>query len=77
VVPLILVDANILIYAGMSVLPQHRAAAEWLDHQLSGLDRVGLPWSSLLGFLRVTTNPRVFRNPPSIPGSTSDELARV
>jgi toxin-antitoxin system PIN domain toxin len=62
---LILVDANILIYAGMSVLPQHRAAAEWLDDQLSGLDRVGLPWSSLVGFLRVATNPRVFRNPPS------------
>jgi toxin-antitoxin system PIN domain toxin len=63
---LILVDANILIYAGMDVLPQHQAAGEWLDGQLSGSSRVGLPWPSLLGFLRVVTNPRVFRNPPSI-----------
>jgi uncharacterized protein len=65
VVALILVDVNILIYAAMDVLPQHRAAAEWLDGQLSGVTRVGLPWPSLLGFLRVVTNPRVFRNPPS------------
>jgi len=57
---LILVDTNILIYAGMNVLPQHQAAGEWLDGQLSGSSRV------LLGFLRVVTNPRVFRNPPSI-----------
>jgi len=62
---LILVDANILIYAGMRVLPQHLAASEWLDRQLNGVGRVGLPWPSLLGFLRVVTNPRVFANPPS------------
>ena len=60
-----LVDANILVYAGMRVLPQHRAASEWLDRQLTGVSRVGLPWPSLLGFLRVVTNPRVFANPPS------------
>jgi len=27
---------------------------------------VGLPWSSLLAFLRVVTNPRVFARPESI-----------
>jgi uncharacterized protein len=63
---LILVDANILVYAGMRALPQHRAAREWLDRQLIGAGRVGLPWPSLLGFLRMVTNPRVFANPPSI-----------
>jgi toxin-antitoxin system PIN domain toxin len=62
---LILVDANILVYAAMRVLPQHGTASEWLNRQLSGLSRVGLPWPSLLGFLRVVTNPRVFANPPS------------
>jgi hypothetical protein len=33
---------------------------DWLDGQIDGDDRVGLPWSSLLGFLRIATNPRAF-----------------
>ncbi|MBO0689808.1 MAG: PIN domain-containing protein, partial [Candidatus Dormibacteraeota bacterium] len=28
--------------------------------------RVGLPWESLLGFVRLVTNPRVFPRPESI-----------
>jgi hypothetical protein len=62
----ILVDANILVYAHVRVLPQHRPARDWLDAQLSGTSRVGLPWPSLLGFLRLTTNPRVFHRPESM-----------
>jgi toxin-antitoxin system PIN domain toxin len=63
---LILIDTNLLIYASFSVLPQYQAAQEWLDKQLSGPTRVGIPWSSLLGFLRVGTNPRVFAQPASM-----------
>ena len=62
---MILIDANILIYAKMPVLPQYEAASNWFSRQLSGSSRVGLPWPSLLGFLRVVTNPRVFASPPS------------
>jgi uncharacterized protein len=50
---LILIDANILIYAASSSFPQHAAAKEWLDRQLNGPARVGLPWPSIFGFLRV------------------------
>ena len=57
---MILVDANLLIYAHAESLPQHERARTWLDDQLSGTRRVGLPWSSLLAFLRLVTNPRVF-----------------
>jgi uncharacterized protein len=59
----ILVDANILIYAHVSSFPLHRAAHDWLDQQLNGSTRVGLPWISLLAFLRLVTNPRVFEHP--------------
>jgi len=62
----ILVDANLLIYAHVSSFPQHVRARDWLDGQLSGRARVGLPWPSLLGFLRIVTNPRVFQRPESI-----------
>ena len=57
---MILVDANLLIYAHKPDMPQHDAAQKWLDTQLSGTTRVGLPWESLLAFVRLVTNPRVF-----------------
>ena len=63
---MILVDANILIYAHVSSFSQHDAAREWLDRQLNGPTRVGLPWVSLLAFLRLVTNPRVFEHPEPI-----------
>jgi toxin-antitoxin system PIN domain toxin len=62
----ILVDVNILIYATNIESEQHRKSREWLNQQLSGSVQVGLPWASLLGFLRITTNPRSFRRPLSM-----------
>jgi toxin-antitoxin system PIN domain toxin len=62
----ILVDANILIYAHVGSLAHHQTAQRWLDGQLSGNTQVGLPWASLLAFLRIATNPRVFEHPESI-----------
>lgn len=60
---MILVDANLLIYAHVDSCPQHERARDWLDGQLSGTASVGLPWVSLLAFLRLVTNPRVFEYP--------------
>ena len=57
---MILVDANLLVYARVSELPQHGQARDWLDEQLNGIALVGLPWPSLLAFLRIVTNPRLF-----------------
>jgi toxin-antitoxin system PIN domain toxin len=56
----ILIDVNILIYATFSNLTQHRAARSWVELQLNGASRVGLPWGCLLGYLRVATNPRAY-----------------
>ncbi len=63
---MILVDANLLIYAHVAGFAEHEAARNWLDGQLNGTTRVGLPWTSLLAFLRLVTNPRVFAQPASI-----------
>ena len=60
---MLLLDANLLIYAVSADLPEHAAARAWLDDQLNGTDRVGLPWHSLLAFLRITSNPRVLERP--------------
>ena len=60
---MILLDANLLIYAHVRTFAWHAAAREWLDAQLNGPTRVGLPWPSLLAFLRIVTNPRLFERP--------------
>jgi hypothetical protein len=58
-----LVDANILLYAVDSRSAWHAAASSWLSEQLNGNRRVGLPWQSLVAFLRIATHPRASRNP--------------
>lgn len=60
---MILVDANLLVYAHVSDFAEHATAREWLDGELNGTGPVGLPWPSLLAFLRLTTNPRIFDRP--------------
>jgi toxin-antitoxin system PIN domain toxin len=62
----IVVDTNLLVYARMDTLPQHAAARDWLDGRLNDHPRVGLPWQSLLGFLRIVTNSRIFERPDSV-----------
>ena len=61
-----LVDANILIYAYDRGSKFHEKACSWLDDQLNGLPRTGIPWVSLLGFVRIISNPRIFEHPASI-----------
>lgn len=56
---MIVVDANILLYAYDSVSPHHAKARAWVESALSGSDPVGLPWQTAVAFLRITTNPRL------------------
>lgn len=60
-----IVDLNILLYAVNSQAPEHLRARAWWEGALNDDDIVGLPWVVLLGFLRVSTNPRVFPRPLS------------
>ena len=63
---MILIDANILIYAHSATFPQHGAARYWLDARLTDHERTALPWSSLLAFMRILSNPRAVAKPESI-----------
>jgi toxin-antitoxin system PIN domain toxin len=69
----ILVDANILLYAEDSLSAHHQQACSWWDEQLSGRSPVCLGWVVLAAFIRIGTNPRVFAHPLSL----SQALARV
>lgn len=42
-------------------MPQHEASKRWLEKRLNGAARVALPWHSLIAFMRIVTNPRLFR----------------
>ncbi|MGL5819765.1 MAG: TA system VapC family ribonuclease toxin [Phycicoccus sp.] len=58
-----LVDANVLLNAVNASSADHRVARAWLDGALSGGSPVGLPWSCVLAFLRMSTQHRVFPRP--------------
>jgi len=62
----ILVDANLLVYAHVNGFPQHKAAHAWLDDRLNRSSSVGMPWPSLLAFVRLISNPRIFTRPASV-----------
>jgi uncharacterized protein len=59
----VLVDANILLYAVDEASPFHAAARDWMEAQLNGSRRVGIPWSSLTAFVRIATHPRALVDP--------------
>ena len=56
---MILVDANLLVYAHNADAVEHSIARAWLENQFSQPYRVGLPWPSLLAFVRLACNPAV------------------
>ena len=70
---MILVDANLLVYAANRGAPEHDTARAWLDDRLNGTVRIGLPWASLLAFVRLVSNPAVVRHPVS-PGAAWTQI---
>ena len=55
-----------LVYAHVRDFAQHETVRTWLDDRLTGPGRVGLPWPSLVAFVRLVTNPRVFERAESV-----------
>ena len=56
---MIVIDANLLIYAYDLDSAHHKKSHSWLEEALSGVEAVGLPWQSVSAFLRVITNRRL------------------
>jgi len=65
----ILVDVNLLVDATMTAAHDHEAARSWLQNQLGGTARVGLPWASITGFVRVAGQPRAWERPLPVGGA--------
>ncbi|MBC5799284.1 MAG: PIN domain-containing protein [Candidatus Eremiobacteraeota bacterium] len=60
---MILVDANVALYAHHRQLPQHDVASGWFAAALSGSETIGFTSNVLLAFLRISTSSRVFERP--------------
>ena len=63
---MILVDANLLLYAEDTLSEFHDSARAWWERQLSGAEPVYLCWPVLMAYLRIGTNPRAFRRPLTV-----------
>jgi uncharacterized protein len=61
----ILIDANILIYAHNSTSAQHAPAKRWLEATLSRESDVRIGLAGLLAFVRISTAATIFDEPMS------------
>lgn len=57
------IDVNIPIHAVNLDSPFNTAVRKWWDDKLSGSKPVYLPWVTIIGFIRISTNSRIFENP--------------
>jgi uncharacterized protein len=69
---MILLDANLPIYAYNTSSPHHRAAERWFEGVLGGSEPVRFSWITILAFLRITTNPRAISRPKA-----TSEVAKI
>ena len=53
---MVVVDANVLLYAVDTASAHHEQSRSWLDTSLAGAEAVGLAWVALLAFIRIGTN---------------------
>jgi toxin-antitoxin system PIN domain toxin len=62
-----MLDVNVLLYAHDTSSTHHARCRDWLIGALSGDEHIGLPWQTLLGFVRIVTNARAVRRPLTAP----------
>jgi toxin-antitoxin system PIN domain toxin len=76
---MIIPDANLLIFAHNRDAPYHQLAKEWLQDLMRSRKPVGLPWIVISGFIRLSTHPRLLKEPVTVEeaiGITRSWLAR-
>ncbi|MDB6040498.1 MAG: hypothetical protein JWM99_4339 [Verrucomicrobiales bacterium] len=61
---MVIIDANLLIYAINIDSPFYVKSKLWLETTLSGAQgKVMMPWLTIVAFVRVATHPRILANP--------------
>ena len=62
---MILVDANVLVYAFRQDSERHEEYSSWLENELEAEAPFGFSEFVLSSFLRIVTHPRIFAQPTS------------
>jgi toxin-antitoxin system PIN domain toxin len=60
---MVLIDANVLVYAHRAESPDHGAYRRWLESCARSDQPFGLADMVLSAFLRIVTHPKIFRPP--------------
>ncbi len=60
---MILVDANVLLYAHHPRAEAHERCRAWIEQAFSGEEPIAIAWITVLAFVRISTTPRVFEQP--------------
>ena len=60
---MILLDANVLLYAYHPRAAEHERCRAWVEAEFASGAAVRIPWATIVAFLRISTNPRVFERP--------------
>ena len=68
---MILVDANVLLYAVNEDADRHAEAHGWFEAALNDREPVGFSWLVLLAFLRLSTKVGLFPDPLTIDAATA------
>lgn len=63
---MILPDANLILYSYIKDFPQHQKSKKWLENVLSEGEIIGLSWQVITAFIRIGTNPKLFKVPMSV-----------
>lgn len=66
-----LADTNLLVYAADKDSTHHVVSHRWLEDSLSNSQGLGLAWLSVIGFIRLTTHPRLSVTPRTVPEALS------
>ncbi len=67
---MVVVDANVLLYAVDTASAHHERSRSWLDGSLAGAEAVGLAWIALLAFIRIATNASILPAPMAVDEAT-------
>lgn len=68
-----LLDSNILLYAKMDSMPEHKVISKWLEETVSDRNNViSICETSILSFLRIATNEKVFK--PTLPANDAAQF---
>ena len=58
---MIILDSNVLLYSAHLDFVQHPTAKTFLENQLRGNESIGIPWVSILAFIRLSTNLKTLK----------------